>query len=325
MRIVREEKDFEEAIQLATSEAKEAFGDGSIFVEKYLENPRHIEIQVLADQHGNAVHLFERECSIQRRHQKVIEEAPSCVLDEQLRNEMGEAAIRLVNACKYTNAGTVEFILDEQNHFYFLEMNTRLQVEHPVTEFITGVDLVKAQINIAEGGKLGIVQSDLNIDGHAIELRVYAEDPRNSFFPDIGELSIYKPPKGKGVRVDDGIEQGMKIPLQYDPLLAKLTVHGKSRKEAIARMLRAIADYEIEGVSNTLEFGSWVLCDEDFISGNFNTSFVENKINDFIDAQCDESATTLAAVVGFEILSNKTTPKLNNKSKLQNKWRDRMK
>lgn len=324
MRIVKEENQIKEAIQSAASEAKEAFGDGRIFIEKLIENPRHIEIQVLADHHGNAVHLFERECSIQRRHQKIIEEAPSSVLDESLRQQMGKAAIGLVDICKYTNAGTVEFILDESNNFYFLEMNTRLQVEHPVTELITGLDLVKEQINIAEGNKLPLTQSDLKINGHAIELRVYAEDPRNSFYPDIGDLITYKSPKGIGVRVDDGIEQGMQIPLEYDPLLAKLIVYGSTRQEAILRMKRAIGDYEIEGVGNTLEFGAWVMDDVDFQEGNFDTGFVEKKLDQFMSASGDETEAIIAAMASLEILDHYNSPKKNIVPILQSKWRSRL-
>ncbi|HEY0898414.1 MAG TPA: acetyl-CoA carboxylase biotin carboxylase subunit, partial [Sphingobacteriaceae bacterium] len=224
MRIVEGPDHFEEQMKLAVSEATSAFGDGSVFIERYVSSPRHIEIQVLGDTHGNIVHLFERECSVQRRHQKVIEEAPSSVLTPEIREEMGRCAVDVARSCNYTGAGTVEFILDDQLNFYFLEMNTRLQVEHPVTEMITGVDLVKEQIRIARGEKISFRQEDLEINGHAIELRVYAEDPKNNFLPDIGTLETYKLPQGPGIRVDDGFEQGMEIPIYYDPMIAKLVV-----------------------------------------------------------------------------------------------------
>ena len=325
MRIVYKEEELKQQIELAVSEAMEAFGDGSIFIEKLIEEPRHIEIQILADIHGNIVHLFERECSIQRRHQKVIEEAPSSVLDDELRSKMGEAAIQLVKESDYSNAGTIEFILDQDRNFYFLEMNTRLQVEHPVTEYITGLDLVKEQIQIAEGEKLSFSQSDLKIKGHAIELRVYAEDPRNSFLPDIGMLNKYNPPKGIGIRVDDGYEQGMEIPVEYDPLLAKLVVHGSDRDEAISRMRRAIDDYEIDGVKNTLEFGRWVMTDEDFQNGNYSTAFISDKNTDFNNIEVDKTYSMVAAIVGSDFVENYKSAKMNNKPILQNKWRERLK
>ncbi|RYD73068.1 MAG: acetyl-CoA carboxylase biotin carboxylase subunit, partial [Sphingobacteriales bacterium] len=227
MRIVESVDAFEEQMQLAVSEATSAFGDGAVFIERYVTSPRHIEIQVLGDEHGNIVHLFERECSVQRRHQKVVEEAPSSVLTPEIREKMGKCAVDVARSVNYTGAGTVEFILDENLDFFFLEMNTRLQVEHPVTELITGIDLVKEQIKIASGEALSFNQEDLKINGHAVELRVYAEDPNNNFLPDIGTLQTYKTPKGNGVRVDDGFEQGMEIPIYYDPMIAKLITFGK--------------------------------------------------------------------------------------------------
>lgn len=274
MRIVNNVEDFEEQMHLAVNEATSAFGDGSVFIERYVTSPRHIEIQILGDTHGNIIHLFERECSIQRRHQKVVEEAPSAVLTSELREKMGTAAVDVARSVNYTGAGTVEFILDENLDFFFLEMNTRLQVEHPVTEYITGLDLVKEQIKIAEGQALSYRQEDVKINGHAIELRVYAEDPGNNFLPDIGTLQKYKLPSGNGVRVDDGFEEGMEIPIYYDPMIAKLIVHGSSREEAIQRMSRAIEDYKITGIQTTLEFGAFVMNHEAFVSGNFDTHFV---------------------------------------------------
>lgn len=275
MRVVEQESEFEEQMKRAVSEAESSFGDGSVFIEKYVGSPRHIEIQVLADSHGNVVHLFERECSVQRRHQKVVEEAPSVVLDEQLRAKMGEAAVNVAKACDYEGAGTVEFLLDEKNNFYFLEMNTRLQVEHPVTELISGVDLVEQQIRIARGGKLPFTQSELKMNGHALELRIYAEDPSNNFLPSIGKLETYKIPVGEGIRLDGGFEEGMDIPIYYDPMIAKLVTYGSNRREAIDRMLQAIKMYKIEGVETTLPFGTFVCEHEAFVSGKFDTHFVK--------------------------------------------------
>ncbi len=275
MRLVEKESEIEEQMKLAVSEAISAFGNGAVFIERYASGPRHIEIQVLADNHGNCVYLFERECSIQRRHQKLIEEAPSSVLSPELREKMGRCAVDVAKACNYSGAGTVEFLLDDQLNFYFLEMNTRLQVEHPVTEMITGLDLVKEQIRVARNEKLSIQQEDLRINGHSIEVRVCAEDPANNFLPDIGRLLVYKTPSGPGVRVDDGFEQGMDIPIYYDPMIAKLVVHGKNREEAIEKMIRAIDDYCIVGVETTLDFCRFVLKHKAFVSGQFDTGFVK--------------------------------------------------
>jgi len=276
MRIVEKENELESQMNRAISEATSAFGDGSVFIEKYVTSPRHIEIQIMADSHGTILHFFERECSIQRRHQKVIEEAPSSVLTPELRLKMGEAAIKVAKACDYLGAGTVEFLLDANHNFYFLEMNTRLQVEHPVTEIITNVDLVELQIRIARGEALQIKQEDLKINRHALELRVYAEDPLNNFLPSVGHLNIYTLPAGKGIRVDNGFEAGMDIPIYYDPLLAKLITYGKTREEAIELMLEAIEDYHVEGVETTLPFGTYVCEHEAFRTGNFDTHFVKN-------------------------------------------------
>ena len=276
MRVVEKESDLESQMNLAIGEATSAFGDGSVFIEKYVTSPRHIEIQILADKHGNVIHLFERECSIQRRHQKVLEEAPSAVLTPELREKMGKAAVLVAKSCDYVSAGTVEFLLDDQHNFYFLEMNTRLQVEHPVTEFITGVDMVELQIRIARGEVLPMKQEDLTITGHALELRVYAEDPLNNFLPSVGRLDTYQLPVGEGIRVDNGFEEGTDIPIYYDPMLSKLITYGKSREEAIQLMLNAIDDYKVEGVETTLPFGTFVCKHESFRSGNFNTHFVKD-------------------------------------------------
>jgi propionyl-CoA carboxylase alpha chain len=276
MRIVENEEEFEEQMQRAVSEAQSSFGDSAVFIEKYISSPRHIEIQVLGDQHGNTVYLFERECSIQRRHQKVIEEAPSAVVSPEMRKAMGEAAVGVAKACDYYGAGTVEFIVDGDLNFFFLEMNTRLQVEHPVTEMITGKDLVREQILIAEGKELSFTQDELKIYGHALEVRVYAEDPKNNFLPDIGKLETYKRPQGAGIRVDDGFEEGMDIPIYYDPMIAKLITHAENRNAAIEKMVRAIDDYKIVGIQTTLEFCKFAITHEAFISGGFDTKFVEN-------------------------------------------------
>ncbi|NOS94252.1 MAG: acetyl-CoA carboxylase biotin carboxylase subunit [Cyclobacteriaceae bacterium] len=302
MRVVENETEFQNQMERAISEATASFGDGAVFIEKYIAKPRHIEFQVFGDQHGNVVHLFDRECSIQRRHQKVVEEAPSPVLTPELRKKMGEAAVNAAKAAKYYNAGTIEFILDEDMSFYFLEMNTRLQVEHPVTEMITGLDLVKLQIKIAEGEKLPFTQDQLTIHGHAIEVRVCAEDPTNNFLPDIGTLHTYRRPQGHGVRVDDGFEEGMTIPVQYDPLLAKLIVYAETRELAMDKMVRAIADYEITGVATTLGFGAFVMKHEAFRSGNFNTRFIENYFKpEYLQQEADEDLEKVVAALAVMV------------------------
>ncbi|HKZ67057.1 MAG TPA: acetyl-CoA carboxylase biotin carboxylase subunit [Chitinophagaceae bacterium] len=300
MRIVEKENHLEEQMQRAISEARSSFGDGSVFIEKYVSSPRHIEIQILADKYGNTIHLFERECSIQRRHQKVIEESPSSILTPELRKKMGEAAVMVAKSCHYTSTGTVEFLVDDQLNFYFLEMNTRLQVEHPVTEMITGIDLVAEQIKIARGEKLSFTQDDISIHGHSLELRVYAEDPLNDFLPSIGTLTKYIKPQGEGIRVDDGYEEGMTIPVYYDPMIAKLVIHGKSRPDAIFKMKAAIKEYKIEGVATTLPFGGFVFDHEAFLSGKFDTHFVKEFYTPekLIDKQ--RSNAELAAIIALK-------------------------
>ncbi|MCM8570689.1 acetyl-CoA carboxylase biotin carboxylase subunit [Gramella jeungdoensis] len=300
MRIVEKEEDLEDQMKRAISEAESAFGDGSVFIEKYVASPRHIEIQVLADTHGNFVHLFERECSIQRRHQKVVEEAPSVVLDEKLRKEMGEAAVKVAKACDYVGAGTVEFLFDENRNFYFLEMNTRLQVEHPVTEYITGVDLVEQQILVARGEKLAFSQEDLKIKGHAMELRVYAEDPLEDFMPSTGKLEKYSLPTGEGIRLDNGFEEGMDVPIYYDPMLAKLITYGRTREEAIQLIIKAIDDYIVEGVSTTLPFGKFVFQHEAFRSGKFDTHFVKKYYSPEALKEETEKEARLAAIMALK-------------------------
>jgi len=301
MRLVDSADDFSSQLKRAKSEAESAFGDGSVFLEKFVSAPRHIEVQILGDQHGNVVYLFERECSIQRRHQKVIEEAPSMAVDDGLRKQLGMAAVQVAKAGGYYGAGTVEFMLDQNGNFYFLEMNTRLQVEHPVTEMITGIDLVKEQVRIAEGNPLTFRQEDLKIRGHAIEARIYAEDPNNNFLPDAGTLNLYQPPQGPGVRVDDGYYQGMEVPIYYDPMIAKLIVYGKDRPEAIQRMIRAIEEYRINGLCTTLEFCKFVMKHQTFRSGNYNTNFIQDHFKpnqqDSVDPDLQKIAAAFAAQI----------------------------
>jgi acetyl-CoA carboxylase biotin carboxylase subunit len=304
MRIVETPDDLEEAMSRAQSEAISAFGNGAVFIEKFVTKPRHIEIQVLGDSMGNVVHLFERECSIQRRHQKVVEEAPSALLSGDLRSRMGEAAINVAKSVNYTGAGTVEFLVDADHNFYFLEMNTRLQVEHPVTELITGVDLVREQIRIAAGRSLSFTQGDLEINGHALEVRVYAEDPANGFLPDIGTLHTYRRPQGPGVRVDDGFEEGMEVPIHYDPMIAKLCTWGEDRQIAIERMIRAISEYRIGGVRTTLGFGSFAVDSEPFRSGDFDTGFVKQHFSPEMLNDGHQEGARVAALVAAHVFES---------------------
>lgn len=328
MRVVENLEELEEQMMRAVSEAQSAFGDGAVFIEKYVGSPRHIEIQVLGDSHGNVVYLFERECSIQRRHQKLVEEAPSVILTPELREAMGTAAINVAKSVNYTGAGTVEFLMDEKLNFYFLEMNTRLQVEHPVTELITGIDLVEMQIRVARGEALPFTQADLAIKGHAIELRVCAEDPMNNFLPSVGRLHTYKIPKGAGVRVDDGFEEGMEIPIFYDPMIAKLITFGANRDEAVRRMRRAIAEYNIVGVETTLAFGDFVMQHEAFLSGQFDTNFVSRYFEPQMLSQNNPDEAEVAAMlaVHLQATAKKTTqaPESTNGTSRRSKWRDRV-
>lgn len=308
MRVVNSEDELETQMQMAKSEALSSFGDDAVFIEKYVSAPRHIEIQLMGDQHGNYVYLFERECSIQRRHQKLIEEAPSSCLTPDIRKAMGESAVAVARSCKYHGAGTVEFLVDEQLNYYFLEMNTRLQVEHCVTEMITGIDLVKEQINVARGEKLSFTQDDLKINGHSLELRVCAEDPANNFLPDTGRLETYQPPKGPGVRVDDGYEQGMDIPIFYDPMIAKLVVHGATRDEAIDRLCRAVDEYYIRGIQTTLGFGKWAVQTEAFRKGNFDTGFIAKYFKPEYLAPDNEEIDKVAALLGAHTWNTQKKP-----------------
>ena len=301
MRVVENLEELPEQMERAISEATSAFGNGAVFVEKYVTSPRHIEIQVLADTHGNVVHLFERECSIQRRHQKVVEEAPSAILTPELRQKMGEAAVKVAKACDYVGAGTVEFLMDADLNFYFLEMNTRLQVEHPVSEIIAGLDLVEQQILVARGEKLAFKQEDLSIHGHALELRVYAEDSLNNFTPNVGTLTTYTCPEGEGIRLDNSYEEGMEIPIYYDPMIAKLITFGKTRDEAIQLMKEAIAQYKIEGIQTTLPFGKFVCEHEAFTSGNFDTHFVKNYYSPDQIREQQAKEREVAALVGLKL------------------------
>lgn len=313
MRIVENAEELADQMARAISEAKNAFGDGSVFIEKFVTKPKHIEIQVLADMHGNAIHLFERDCSIQRRHQKVIEEAPSAVLSEELRQDMGACAVRIAKESGYVGVGTVEFLY-EDGAYYFLEMNTRLQVEHPVTEMITGVDLVREQINVARGEVLSIKQEDLKINGHAVEIRVYAENVLGGFLPDTGVLSCYDVPKGPGVRIDDAYQQGEEIPVYYDPMIAKLVVFGKDRADAIHKTVRAIEDYNITGVHTTLRFCKHVIQTEAFKSGNFTTNYVKEEMPDLsiINEEIEEEAQVAAMALIDLMQKNGTVTKNNN-------------
>ncbi len=323
MRIVENEAEFEEQMDRAVSEAVSSFGNGEVFIEKFVGSPKHIEIQVLADKHGNIVHLFERECSIQRRHQKVVEEAPSAFVTEEVRKKMGEAACNVAKSCDYIGAGTVEFLMDENKDFYFLEMNTRLQVEHPVTEMISGIDIVKEQIKIARGEKLSFTQDDLKITGHAIEARVYAENPKNNFLPDIGNLQTYKIPKGKNIRVDDGLEEGMDIPIYYDPMIAKLCAFGNTREEAIASLTLAIDEYEITGVETTLPFCKYAINHPVFKDASFDTNFVKHHFTDpsILDNHSteEEEIAAIASTLFLNELQEDSMHNINNSE--VNSWK----
>ncbi len=300
MRLVRDEDKVLESIRAARSEAMAAFGDDAVYVEKYIDSPHHIEFQVLADKHGNTVHLFERECSIQRRHQKVIEETPSPLLTPEIRAKMGEDAVAAARAVDYYGAGTIEFIVDDNLNYYFLEMNTRLQVEHPITERVVGVDLVKEQINIASGGNLPFRQEDLRQQGHAIECRIYAEDPDRGFMPSPGLIRHITEPLGLGVRHDGYVYEGYEIPMYYDPMISKLIVWGKTREEAIRRMRRALYEYKITGVKTSIKFLERIMQADAFISGKYNTHFIDDNIEFLTSRQeCDRVCEDLAVITAF--------------------------
>ncbi|WP_103029343.1 acetyl-CoA carboxylase biotin carboxylase subunit [Salinibacter altiplanensis] len=300
MRIVHEPDNFAGAMDRAQGEAESSFGDGRVFIEKYIQEPRHVEFQILADHHGNTVHLFERECSIQRRHQKVIEEAPSSILTPEVRREMGAAAIAAAESCGYRNAGTVEFLVDRDLNYYFMEMNTRLQVEHPVTEWVTGVDLVAEQLRVAQGEELGYTTDDLSIRGHAVESRVYAEDPASNFLPDPGPLKRHAAPSGLGVRVDAGVEEGGEVLIHYDPMISKVTTWGRNRTAAIDRMIRALDEYEVGGMATTIPFCRFAMQHDGFRAGDFTTHFVDDEFDPSVlrlaDPDCDELAALAATL-----------------------------
>ncbi len=324
MRLVHNSKEVKSALRAARSEAKTAFGDDSVFIEKYIESPHHIEYQILADSFGNVIHLFERECSVQRRHQKIIEETPSPIMTPEKRQKMGEDAIAAAQAVNYQGAGTIEFIVDKDLNYYFLEMNTRLQVEHPITERVVGVDLVKEQIHIANGLPLKLKQENLKQNGHAIECRVYAEDPENNFMPAPGRVTHIDIPYGVGVRVDGSIYEGREVPIYYDPLIAKLIVWGKDRQEALERTSRALKEFKITGVKNNLKFLERIIISKDFVDGNYTTHFVdENK--DFLmkEDPCDQNCEDIVIITAFmEYLRKieKASPK--EMTALKNNWKD---
>jgi acetyl-CoA carboxylase biotin carboxylase subunit len=300
MRLITEEKDIISMVRSARSEAKSSFGNDSVYVEKYISSPHHIEFQVLGDQHGNAVHLFERECSVQRRHQKMIEETPSPLMTPELRQEMGKCAVNAARAVNYEGAGTIEFLVDNDRNFYFLEMNTRLQVEHPITERITGIDLVKQQIKIAEGYPLAFKQEELRQSGHAIECRIYAEDSENNFMPNPGKIYNITQPLGLGVRTDGYVYEGYEIPIHYDSMISKLIVWAENREEAIKRMKRALYEYKITGVKTSIKFLERIMDTEDFKSGNYDTNFIEkNKETLLAQTKCEENCEDMIIIAAY--------------------------
>ena len=296
MRLVHAREQLKSSLDAARSEAERSFGDSEVYIEKAIINPRHIEMQVLADEHGHTVYLGERECSLQRRHQKVLEEAPSPIVDADMRRRMGEVAVRVAKAAGYTNAGTVEFLVDEERNFYFLEMNTRLQVEHPVTELITGLDLVHLQIRIAAGEKLPFAQDDITIRGHAIECRIYAEDPDNNYFPSPGRISLLLAPSGPGIRRDSGMYEGWNVPIDYDPLLAKLIGYGTDRDQAIARLTRALSEYFVGGIKTNISLFRRILCDPDFRAAKLDTGFLDRMLKRSEHKGVDARAAEVAAI-----------------------------
>lgn len=308
MRLVHEESELASQMEMAMGEAKSAFGDPTVFIERFVLNPKHIEIQVIGDQHGNVVHLFERDCSIQRRHQKVVEEAPSGILTPEIREAMGRDAVNLARHCGYFSTGTVEFIVDQNLNYYFLEMNTRLQVEHPVTELITGLDLVKEQIRVAQGEELSERVKNVKMRGHAIEIRVCAEDPISNFAPDVGKLSVFRAPQGPGIRLDSGYVEGDEIPIFYDPLMAKLIVFADDRISAIDRLGKAIERFDIKGVANTLDFCRWVMNHPHFREGWFDTNFISHYFKpELLQHQPDKEESLVLAIGLAKIRDKKNT------------------
>lgn len=328
MRKVFSEKDFEESFLRAQNEASKAFGAPDVYMEKLIEDPKHIEVQIIADTFGSYVSLFERECSIQRRHQKVIEEAPSSFVDEELRGRLSEAAIKAAKACNYYNAGTIEFLVDKYKNFYFLEMNTRLQVEHPVTELITGIDIVKEQINIAAGKKLSFTQDEVRINGAAIECRIYAEDADNNFAPSTGKITHHRLPNGVGIRVDKGVDLHSNISVYYDPLLTKLSAWGRTREEALGRMKRALSEYKIAGVITNIPFCRWILNRPEFVEGDFDINFIDKYFSPLVPGKWKTEDTSnymdVAAILGA-LLKSQTNGRSSSKTSIRslNMWRDK--
>jgi acetyl-CoA carboxylase, biotin carboxylase subunit len=311
MRLVRDRAALRSSFETAQSEALRSFNDGEVYLEKYIENPRHIEIQVLADEHGNVVYLGERECSVQRRHQKVIEEAPSAIVDEEMRSRMGAVAVQAAKSAGYTNAGTVEFLVDGQRDFYFLEMNTRLQVEHPVTELVTGLDLVHLQLRIAAGEKLPFSQSDIHLRGHALECRIYAEDPDNNFFPSPGRILRLLRPSGPGIREDSGVYEGWTVPLDYDPMLSKLIAYAPDRESVLRRMRRALGEYFVAGIKTNLPLFRRILEHPDFVNARIDTGFLDRLLSSPADAQPPDEALSGVAAVSAALFAATAAPKLN--------------
>ncbi|MDI6839875.1 MAG: acetyl-CoA carboxylase biotin carboxylase subunit [bacterium] len=307
MRVVKSESELKPAMKQAMSEAKSAFGNPTIYIEKYLDSPRHIEFQILADNYGNAVHLCERECSIQRRYQKLVEESPSPLMTKELRAKMGAAAVKAVKASGYTNAGTVEFMVDKDRNFYFLEMNTRLQVEHPVTELVTGIDIVKEQLKIAAGERLSIKQEDVKLSGAAIECRITAEDPDNNFMPSTGKIVELIEPNGPGVRVDSGVFAGFEVPMFYDPLIAKLLVWAPTRDESISRMRRALSEYKIIGIKTSIPFHQLVMNNQYFISGEYNTTFVDKMLGSTELKKTNQPIAAIGATIAMTLKEKKVS------------------
>ena len=305
MRIVNSEKDLKDSIEGAKRESKSAFGDDTVFLEKYIDKPRHIEFQIIADEHGKVIHLFERECSIQRRHQKIIEETPSPIMTDKLREKMGKAAVAAAKAVAYSNAGTVEFMVDGKLNYYFMEMNTRLQVEHPITEMTTGIDLVKWQLRIAAGEKLSINQSDLIQRGHSIECRIYAEDPQNSFLPSIGNIEKVETPTGPNIRDDSGFYSGMKVTPYYDPMLAKLVTYAENRKDCISKMIWALSHYAVMGVTTNIAFLKTVLEHKEFQKGNITTHFIDNYFKDISSSKDELSIDAIISLAVFDSMHTK--------------------
>jgi len=324
MRLVRTEAEIEPSIRRAKSEALSAFGDNSVYIEKYIESPHHIEFQILADQHGNVLHLGERDCSVQRRHQKVVEETPSTILTPQVRKEMGEQAIAAARAVDYYGAGTIEFLVDDNLNYYFLEMNTRLQVEHPITERVTGLDLVKEQILIAMGEKLQYKQEDIKHNGHAIECRIYAEDPENNFMPSPGIIKHITEPLGFGVRCDGHAYEGYEIPIHYDPLITKLISWAPTRQEAINRMRRALYEYKITGIKTNIPFLERIIETDDFVKGKYDTNFIEKNKNFLMTRpQLDqhiEDIALITAFIDYQVQLEAATDTIQ-KGGISNKWK----